>query len=50
MTRPMLRHSPFDRALIANRGENGRAAAVSVQPDCVLCAAQTGDLVAGCHV
>jgi len=33
----------FDTLLIANRGENSRAAAVSVKPDCMARVARTGD-------
>ena len=33
----------FDTLLIANRGENSRAAAVSAKPDCLARLARTGD-------
>ena len=32
----------FDTLLIANRGENSRAAAVSAKPDCLAREARTG--------
>jgi hypothetical protein len=32
----------FDTLLIANRGENSRAAVVSAKPDCLARAARTG--------
>jgi hypothetical protein len=32
-----------DTPVIANRGENSRAAAVSAKPDCMARAARTGD-------
>jgi hypothetical protein len=35
----------FKKILIANRGENGRAAHVSAQPHCLVRAAHAGDLV-----
>ena len=34
----------FDKILIANRGESGREAGVSAKPECLLRAAQAGDL------
>jgi hypothetical protein len=40
----------FDALLIANMGENSRAAAVSAKPNRLLRAAQAGDLDAGAHV
>jgi hypothetical protein len=40
----------FDTLLIANRGENSRAAAVSAKPNYVLREAQAGDLRASTHV
>jgi hypothetical protein len=40
----------FDTLLIANRGENSRAAVVSAKPNCVARVARTGDLRASCHV
>jgi hypothetical protein len=36
----------FKKILIANRGENGRAADVSAKPNCLVRAAQAGDLAA----
>jgi hypothetical protein len=36
----------FSKILVANRGENGRKAAVAAKPDCLLRAAQPGELAA----
>jgi len=36
----------FDKILVANRGDNGRAAAVAAQPQRLLREAQAGDLAA----
>jgi hypothetical protein len=36
----------FEKILIANRGENGSAAVVSAQPNCLLRAAQAGEFPA----
>jgi hypothetical protein len=36
----------FSKILVANRGDNGRKAAVAAKPDCLLRAAQPGDLAA----
>jgi hypothetical protein len=36
----------FSKILIANRGDNGRKAAVAAKPDCLLRAAQPGELAA----
>jgi hypothetical protein len=37
----------LNKILIANRGENGRAAGVSAKPHCRVRAAHAGDLAAG---
>jgi hypothetical protein len=36
----------FKKILIANRGENGRAAAVSAKPNCMVRAAHAGEFTA----
>jgi hypothetical protein len=36
----------FTKILIANRGENGRGAAVSAQPDCMAREARAGEFPA----
>jgi hypothetical protein len=40
----------FDTLLIANRGDNGRAAAVAAKPDCLARVARTGDFTACSYV
>jgi hypothetical protein len=40
----------FDTLLIANRGDNGRNAAVAAKPNRLARAARTGDLRASSHV
>jgi hypothetical protein len=37
----------FKKILIANRGENGRAAAVSAKPNCMVREAHAGEFSAG---
>jgi hypothetical protein len=39
----------FTKILIANRGENGSAAAVSAQSNCLMRAAQAGEFTPGAH-
>jgi hypothetical protein len=36
----------FGKILIANRGDNGRTAAVAAKPECLMRAAHAGDLAA----